>query len=92
MDKLAADNKTASKRELVELQRIDGTFATWSVEMKSNHAAVAATQTLEQSFTEYQVAGSSELRINVASPRVLNASLAAGAFSILAGDERKRVQ
>jgi hypothetical protein len=39
-----------------------------SLEMKSTIATIAPSQRLEQSFAEYRVAGSSELRIKVTSP------------------------
>jgi hypothetical protein len=44
-----------------------------SVKTKGDKAALTPTQTLEQSFIEYEVAGNSELRIDVVSPRMLTA-------------------
>ena len=41
-----------------------------SVKTKGNKAAMTPTQTLEQSFIEYEIAGNSELRIDVVSPRM----------------------
>ena len=73
--------RVLAKGSMKLLQRV-------SVETKGDKAAAVPTETLELSFTEYQVAGGSELRINVAPPRELSASLAAGDNS----DRNRRVR
>jgi hypothetical protein len=62
--------RVLAKGSMELLQRV-------SVETKNNKTAVAPTQWLDHNFTEYQVAGSSELRIKVASPAMSTANLAA---------------
>ena len=62
--------RVLAKGSMELLQRV-------SVETKNNKTAVAPTQSLNHNFTEYQVAGSSELRIKVNSPAVSTANLAA---------------
>jgi hypothetical protein len=62
--------RVLAKGSMQLLQRV-------SVEAKNNKTAVALPQALDHNFTEYQVAGGSELRINVASAGVSTAKLAA---------------
>jgi hypothetical protein len=81
---LSCKVRVLAKGSMELLQRV-------SVETKSNKAVVVPTQALEQSFTEYQVTGGSDLRINVTPPRELSASLAAGDNSTLAAGEKRRM-
>jgi hypothetical protein len=53
--------RVIAKRPMKHLQRV-------CVETKTNKTTIAPTLPVEQHFTEYQVAGSSELRIKVAPP------------------------